>query len=215
MPGGSAPEAHPTVHNLTSMKIYTRKGDDGTTGLLGDARRVFKSDPRLECCGTLDELNAAIGITVAMLEKPEESAIINNSTHLSNLIERLQRVQGELFVVGAHLAVPDDRPAPASLPRLDVEMVTRLERDMDTAESRLEPLTAFILPGGTVEAANLHLARAICRRAERLLVGLDQAQSAPPQSLAYLNRLSDWLFVQARFINHLARIDDVPWKPNP
>ena len=195
------------------MKIYTRKGDDGSTGLLGD-RRVLKSDPRIDCCGTLDELNAAIGVVVAVLERPEESTVINSGAQLSDLIERLQRVQGELFVIGAHVAVPEGRPAPSSVPPLDARMITRLEHEIDTAESRLPPLTSFILPGGTFEAANLHLARAICRRAERLLVHLDQSQGASRQTLAYLNRLADWLFVQARLANHLARVADVPWNPN-
>ena len=197
-----------------SMKIYTRKGDDGTTGLLGN-RRVLKSDPRIDCCGTLDELNAAIGVAVALLERPMDPAAIRSSAQLSDLIERLQRVQGELFVLGAHVAVPDGQPAPRSVPPLSVRMIEHLEHEIDTAEARLEPLNSFILPGGSPESAHLHLARAIARRAERVLVGLDRLQGAPAHSLAYLNRLTDWLFVQARLANQLGRVDDVPWKPNP
>ncbi len=194
------------------MKIYTRKGDDGYTGLLG-SQRVPKSDPRIECCGTLDELNAAIGIAVALLEKPEESAVISSNTRLSELIERLLRVQGELFVLGAQVAVPDGQPAPRSIPPLTANMITRLEHEIDSAEAHLPPLTSFILPGGTVEAAHLHLARAICRRAERQLVALQLSQSTPPLAIAYVNRLADWLFTQARLVNHLSRVNDTPWQP--
>lgn len=188
------------------MKIYTRQGDDGTTSLLGN-RRVLKSDPRIDACGTLDELNAAIGVVVASLND------MGDDDQLGALMDRLSRVQGELFVLGAQVAVAEGRPVPNSVPPFGGEMVARLEQEIDQAESQLEPLKSFILPGGSAPSAHLHLARAICRRAERLMVALDQAQGVPRQAIGYLNRLADWLFVQARLANRLGGVDDIPWIP--
>src|SRR5687767_3234093 len=148
------------------MKIYTRTGDEGTTGLVG-GRRVPKSDARIDCYGTVDELNAALGLAAA--------ALASGASPDPSLVERLREVQADLFVIGAHLATPPDERAgqAASLPAPpDEGMVVRLEREIDSAESRLPPLHNFILPGGTEAAARLHLARTVCRRAERLLVGL-------------------------------------------
>jgi cob(I)alamin adenosyltransferase len=126
--------------------------------------------------------------------------------------EALRQVQGELFAIGAHLATPAERPAAAaSLPAIDGGWVARLEREIDAAESHLPPLRSFILPGGTNLAARLHLARTVCRRAERLLVTLSSQRAVDPVILTYMNRLSDWLFVQARRANHLAGRPDVPW----
>lgn len=189
-----------------AMKIYTRQGDDGSTSLLGN-RRVLKSDLRIEACGTLDELNAAIGVVVASLND------LAGDEQFGALADRLLRVQGELFVLGAHVAVAEGRPVPSSVPRLEGDLIARLEQEIDQAESQLEPLRSFILPGGSTPSAHLHQARAICRRAERLMVALDKAQSAPRHAIAYLNRLADWLFVQARLANRLAGIEDIPWIP--
>ncbi|HZN68467.1 MAG TPA: cob(I)yrinic acid a,c-diamide adenosyltransferase [Tepidisphaeraceae bacterium] len=189
------------------MKIYTRTGDDGTTGLVG-GRRVPKSDPRIDCYGTVDELNASLGLAAAVLSA---AAVPDPS-----LVERLRAVQGELFVIGAHLATaPDERASRAASlpPPPDEGMVLRLEGEIDSAESRLPPLHNFILPGGTEAAARLHLARTVCRRAERLLVGMaiEANSTAPSVTVRYLNRLSDWLFVQARLANFLAGVADIPW----
>lgn len=183
------------------MKIYTRTGDNGTTGLIG-GRRVRKSDPRLECYGTVDELNAALGLAIAVAPAGDPAA---------GLVPAVREVQSDLFVIGSHLATPDDSPPRASLPPLDDAMVRRLEQQIDAAESRLPPLRQFILPGGTEIAARLHLARTVCRRAERLLVQWSAEEPVPPVLLSYVNRLSDWLFVHARLANALGGGADVPW----
>jgi cob(I)alamin adenosyltransferase len=180
-------------------RIYTKTGDDGTTGLVGGAR-VGKDDARLECYGTIDELNAAVGLAAVAVEP--------------HMLPGLRAVQAELFVLGSHLATPADSPMASSLPRFDPAWTARLEHQMDAAEAELPPLRNFILPGGTDAAARLHLARTVCRRAERLLVAFArQAHPVDPIHLTYLNRLSDWFFVQARLANHRAGIDDIPWKP--
>lgn len=177
------------------MKIYTKTGDDGSTGLLGGAR-VNKSDQRIDCYGTVDELNAAIG-WVAVVATPQ-------------LRQMFATVQGELFVIGSHLAAPDQN-ATASLPTLSASAIARLESQIDSAEQELPALKNFILPGGTEIAARLHLARTICRRAERLTVTLALLHKIDPGIITYLNRLSDWLFVQARHANWRAGEPDVPW----
>jgi cob(I)alamin adenosyltransferase len=177
------------------MKIYTKTGDDGTTGLVGGIR-VAKSDPRIECYGTVDELSAAIGLAAINAAAP--------------LLDQLRETQSDLFVIGSHLATPDDSPHRNSLPPLDDAMVTRLENQIDATTTQLPPLRNFILPGGTELAARLHLARTVCRRAERLVVALPST-AAIALTIRYLNRLSDWLFVEARRANHLAQIPDVIW----
>ena len=131
---------------------------------------------------------------------------------LRHLKTRLSLVQNELFVIGSHLAVPDATPVPSYLPPLDETMVGRLEMEIDEAESELPKLKTFILPGGTEPAARLHLARTVCRRAERLLVDFAMDRHVPAVVLTYLNRLSDWLFVMARLANHSAGVADVPWE---
>jgi cob(I)alamin adenosyltransferase len=184
---------------MGAMKIYTRTGDKGKTGLIGGSR-VEKSDPRIECFGEIDELNAAIGmIGPALLAVHPE------------LRAALGAVQNELFVLGAQIAAPHPTPTSRSLPELDETMIARLEMQIDAAEAELAPLKQFILPGGGEAGARLHLARTVCRRAERQLVRFSHDRPIPPLSLIYLNRLSDWLFVQARWANHRAGIADVPW----
>ena len=180
------------------MKIYTRTGDDGSTGLIG-GQRLSKADPRIECIGAVDELNAAVGWAAA-------------AAH-AELARRLQIVQGELFVIGSQLACPDSAP-PASLPVLEESSVGRLEMEIDAASGGLAPLGNFILPGGGECAARLHLARAVCRRAERAVVGFSHGRPVPPAASKYLNRLSDWLFAQARWANHRDGVEDAEWK-NP
>jgi cob(I)alamin adenosyltransferase len=159
--------------------------------------RVAKTDPRIECYGTVDELNAAIG-WAAVAAGPA-------------LLGSLRAVQAELFVIGSQLATPANSRHKASIPDLQDAMIDRLEREMDAAEAILAPLRNFILPGGSELAARLHLARTICRRAERLLVGLESTTALPPLAVKYLNRLSDWIFVQARAANQAAGVEDIPW----
>ena len=180
------------------MKIYTRTGDNGTTGLFGGGR-VGKDDPRIECYGTIDELNAALGLAACVTPEP--------------IAAQLQQIQHELFTMGAHLATPTESPSAARLPPLDEAMVSRLEMQIDAADAHLPPLREFVLPGGSEPAARLHVARTICRRAERLLVRLSlDRPGVNPLMLIYLNRLSDHLFVAARYANHLTGAPDIPWQ---
>ena len=181
------------------MKIYTRSGDDGTTGLFG-GQRVSKSDRRIQCCGAIDELNAAIGL--AIVAAPDIIA------------RQLLPLQPELLAIGAHAGTPPDSPSQTQLPLLDPRMIQRLEVEIDAAEAPLPPLRNFILPGGCESAGRLHLARTICRRGERLLVELNQHQVLAAPILPYFNRLGDWLFVMARLANRLAGVEEGVWKTN-
>lgn len=179
------------------MKIYTKTGDDGSTGLFGGGR-VRKSDARIECYGTVDELNATLGVALVVAG--------------GSINEALLRVQHELFVVGAHLATPEDSPSTHSLPLLEEAVVGRLEMEIDHAEAELEPLRNFILPGGCELAARLHLARTVCRRAERVLVEFAMDRPVSGTIVTYMNRLSDWLFVMARLANNRAGVADIAWE---
>lgn len=181
------------------VNIYTRKGDDGTTNLCAGPR-VTKDDPHIEACGTLDELNAWLGL--ARAESLDR-----------DLDKLLHRVQHELFNAGAELAMP--APATGRLDLLDSQAVDRLEREIDRYEAELPPLTEFILPGGTRAAAQLHAARTVCRRAERRVVRLAASQPTPADLapvLRYLNRLSDLLFVLPRVLNARAMVGDEVWR---
>lgn len=181
------------------MKIYTKAGDDGSTSLLGSGgKRVSKSDFRIECYGTVDELNAVIGWCAVAAGAGERGAA-------------LREIQNELFVIGSHLAIADGAAVPATLPPLDEAAVGRLEMQIDAATAKLPALRNFILPGGSEAAGRLHVARTVCRRAERQLVRFAQDRPVPATLLTYLNRLSDWLFVQARLANHEAGVSDIPW----
>ena len=180
------------------MKIYTKTGDDGSTGLLGPGR-VAKDSPRIDAYGTVDELNAAIGVSRA--SGPDHRADAS-----------LLSIQDDLFAVGAALADPD--PSGRFHNSVKPDRSERLEREIDAMEAELTPLAEFILPGGTASASHVHLARTICRRAERLVVSLanTSGERVPGDLIVYLNRLSDHLFVLARAINARAGSKDVPWK---
>ncbi len=173
-------------------KIYTRTGDDGTTGL-GDGNRVPKDDPRVEAYGCVDECNSAIGVVLAEAAVPAE------------VRELLQNVQHELFDLGGELCIPGHRA-------IDARHVTGLEQALDRFNERLPPLKEFILPGGGTAAASCHLARAICRRAERRAWTLARAQAVAPEPLQYLNRLSDLLFVIARVLARHESGSEVLWR---
>jgi len=179
------------------MKIYTKTGDDGSTGLFGGGR-VRKSDARIECYGTIDELNAALGIA--------------RVAAIGSIAEAIARVQHELFIVGSHLATPEDSPSTRSLPPLEEAVVGRLEMEIDSAEAELEPLRSFILPGGSELAARLHFCRTVCRRAERVLVDFAMDRPISGTIVTYMNRLSDWLFVMARLANKRAGVADILWE---
>ncbi len=179
------------------MKIYTKTGDDGLTGLLGPGR-VPKDCPRIEAYGTVDELNASLGLARA-------AGVDTGADDL------LSRIQDDLFVVGSALA--DPAPDGPFFQALNADRIAILERAIDALDAELPPLTKFILPGGTVGAAQLHLARTICRRSERAVVRLihQDGQHVAHEILVYLNRLSDLLFVLARAVNHRAGVADIPW----
>jgi cob(I)alamin adenosyltransferase len=180
------------------VKIYTKTGDEGLTGLLGSGR-IPKDDVRIEAYGTVDELNAVLGVARA--------------AGLGAAIDALTgQIQDELFLVGAALADPS--PDGRFHHAVTGEHVARLETAIDGFESELEPLVQFILPGGTTAAAMLHFARTVCRRAERLIVRLSRVPGAdvPCPLLVYVNRLSDLLFVLARVVNRRAGASDIIWK---
>ena len=176
-------------------KIYTRTGDSGSAGLV-DGSRVSKSGLRMTAIGEIDEANAAIGLAIAKLKN-------------ADLGLQLLAIQNELFDLGADVATPGEVEGAL---RIVASQVARLEIEIDEMNARLEPLTSFILPGGSEAVAALHLARAVVRRAERAAVALNEAEPLNPHLLAYLNRLSDHLFVAARVVA-ASEDGDVLWKP--
>lgn len=178
------------------MKIYTRTGDDGSTALFAGGR-VPKHHLRVECYGTVDELNSALGLARALQPLPATD-------------ERLHSVQRQLFHLGADLATPLDSQ-PGFVVRLSAEDVTGLEGEIDQMTADLPALKAFILPGGTASAAQIHVARTICRRAERIASALAEHEALSPQAIPYLNRLSDFLFTLARWENHASGVTDERW----
>ena len=178
------------------MKIYTKTGDGGETALFGGGR-VPKSSPRVAAYGDIDELNAWLGAARAWCADPE-------------IRTAFERIQGELFVVGAILATPNPARRKGERFELPADRIEALEREIDAWDAELEELRSFILPGGGKAAAIVHLARAACRRAERSVVGLE-ADDLPPTLVPYLNRLSDWLFTCARALNARDGIDETAW----
>jgi cob(I)alamin adenosyltransferase len=185
-----------------AFKIYTKTGDKGTTALFGGTR-VSKHSIRIETYGTVDELNATIGLTLAEKELPE------------SVRQTLLQLSSLLFSVGADLATPLN-PAPTyPIPRIQQSHSEWLEQFIDAYDEELEPLKNFILPGGTKASAYLHLARTVCRRAERLAVYLSEQEEIGDAIIPFLNRLSDYLFTAARYVNFKNNIDDVQWiNPN-
>jgi cob(I)alamin adenosyltransferase len=181
------------------MKIYTKTGDKGDTGLFGGGR-VPKNHPRVEAYGDVDELNAAIGLARSVEPMPR-------------IDEVLVPVQRDLFAIGALLATPDREKMRQHLDkaRIDEERIEQLEHAIDDGDAELEPLKAFIIPGGTPKAAALHVARTVCRRAERRVVELQANTEIPELAVIYLNRLSDLLFTLARVANRRASAGEVTW----
>ncbi len=179
------------------MKIYTRTGDSGSTGLFG-GDRVSKNHPRLEAYGSVDETNSVIGAAIAHLP-----------SDCQPLKELLGGVQDDLFIVGADLATPVD--AKPTVPRVTQAHVDRLEQAIDRLEEDLAPLASFILPGGSPGGAMLHVARTVCRRSERCVVTLASLESVDTTVIVYLNRLSDLLFVAARWANATLNVPEVAW----
>jgi cob(I)alamin adenosyltransferase len=182
-----------------TFKIYTRTGDGGGTALFGGGR-VAKDHPRVEAYGDVDELNAALGLARSIEMMPRVDEV-------------LVPVQRDLFAIGALLATPDREKMREQLSkaRVDEERIAELERAIDDCEAELEPLRSFILPGGTPKASALHVARTVCRRAERRVVALQQVEELPELVVIYMNRLSDLLFMLARVANRRAGAGEVTW----
>ena len=182
-------------------RIYTKTGDTGQTSLVG-GQRVEKDALRIECYGTVDELNAFLGI-----------ASVTASDALPPLLPILKRVQHELFNLGAILATPAEKVHPKQ-PRVTESEIRQLEKEIDDMNASLAPLRSFVLPGGSRISAELHVCRTVCRRAERLAVRLARDEDVPPEAVRYLNRLSDALFVWSRWANHMLNVPEVLWEPN-
>ena len=183
------------------MKIYTRTGDEGYTGLFGGSR-VSKTHPRIAAYGTVDETNAALGMARTFLSDIEKHRLAD---------DRLEHLQNLLFVLGGDLASPGEQKYP--VPRIEDAHVAGLEDLIDEMEADLPPLENFILPGGSPAGAALHTARTIARRAERLTVELAASEPVSDSAVRFLNRLSDLLFVFARWVNHAAGVPETAWRP--
>jgi cob(I)alamin adenosyltransferase len=180
------------------MKIYTRTGDAGETSLLGGTR-VPKHHLRIECYGTIDELNSFVGVVRAGYYEEKVEKVLDT-------------IQNNLFTIGSHLAT-DPAKTNVKIPQLDESEITALEEEMDAMDKVLPELKNFILPGGSVEVAHCHVARCVCRRAERLVTHLSYNEEVNPLALKYINRLSDYLFVLGRYIAHKTGKKEIPWKP--
>jgi cob(I)alamin adenosyltransferase len=178
------------------MKIYTKTGDTGDTSLFG-GKRVPKSSIRIDAYGTVDELNSQLGIVRASKPPAEVDSL-------------LEQIQNQLFVLGADLAAPFDA-APADMKRIHHTEIQILEETIDRLDAQLNPLNAFILPSGSLVSAQLHLARTVCRRAERIVDALGRKEEIGKYPLVYLNRLADLLFVAARYVNKLSRTGETKW----
>jgi len=180
------------------MKIYTKTGDEGTTGLFG-GDRVSKSSPRIAAYGDIDELNAVLGVVIAHAQQ----SIVQTT---------LRQIQHHLFILGAQLASPKTDP---KIERITAAHIDFLERQIDVMTESLPPLKHFILPGGSKTSAHLHLARTVCRRAERSIVYLSSIPQEPVDNwvMMYVNRLSDFLFVFSRLVNQLESVQDIEWVP--
>ena len=180
-------------------RVYTKTGDAGETSLAGGVR-VSKRDVRIEVIGTVDELNSWLGLIVATMHESQKD--------FSDLVQKMHRIQNELFDLGASLCFVDkqDRYLRASHAQV-------LEKEIDEMNLNLSPLNAFILPGGSQVSAQLQVARSVCRRAERVLIQLAEKASVEKHAIPYVNRLSDWLYVMARWVNNQLKIDEPLWKP--
>ena len=191
--------------NIRINKVYTRTGDAGRTRLIGGEKR-WKDDARVEAYGTVDELNSEIGLCRELLKEQKED-------QFSSLICFLKSVQNELFNLGSQLAAAEDRDT-ENLPQLSDDAISKLESEIDTVNESLSELTSFVLPGGSVINAQFHMARNVCRRAERRTVTLSRNETVVPENIRYLNRLSDALFVWSRWVSHILGDTENFWNPN-
>jgi cob(I)alamin adenosyltransferase len=202
--GGRVPDLKFDQPRLALNRIYTKAGDQGQTRLAG-GQRVSKASPRIECYGTVDELNAFVGMAVVSAGSGRES--------VPALLPILRRVQHELFNLGSILATKPEDVHPKQA-RITAAEIRQLEVEIDGMNAELSTLRSFVLPGGTRLNTELHACRTICRRAERLAVALDSEESIPPEIIQYLNRLSDAFFVWSRWVNHVLGVPEVLWEPN-
>jgi len=194
------------------MKIYTKTGDTGETGLIG-GKRVSKTSSRIIAYGLVDELNSHIGLGISLLS-------LRDKNLFGDIVNILISVQNELFVIGCDLADPRN---PSKLPsdgqkktpRVEKNMILRLENTIDKFETKLAPISYFILPGGSTESSSIHISRSVARRAEIAAITLSRNEIINPNIIVYLNRLSDLLFVCARLVNHCLGVEDVAWKDQP
>jgi cob(I)alamin adenosyltransferase len=183
-----------------SFKIYTKTGDEGKTSLIGGTR-IPKSHIRIESYGTIDELNSVLGV-------------VKDTMGLPSIVPFIKEIQDRLFTIGSALATDPDKDIKMRLPDLIDTDVTILEQEMDRMDAELPSLKSFILPGGHVGASNAHVARCVCRRAERICVHMQlDEEFMPPLIIIYLNRLSDYLFTLARYINVVNKVEDIEWHP--
>ncbi len=181
------------------MKIYTKTGDKGDTGLFG-GERVSKNSPRIKAYGTIDELNSFIGLTITEIKSEEVKLLLN-------------KIQNQLFTVGSDLATPDtEKNNKLNITRTPASFYLELEKEIDKYEAELEPLKNFILPGGSKSAALLHVCRTVARRAEREAVALDSTVNIGGNIIIFLNRISDLFFVLSRYENYVSKIPDTIWK---
>ena len=191
--------------NIRINKVYTRSGDAGQTRLIGGKKR-YKDDSRVEAYGTVDELNAAIGLCRELVKE-------TGNKKFGSLIQALKSIQNELFNLGTQIATCDNDNA-GNLPKLSEDAIIKLESEIDTANELLSELTSFVLPGGSVINAQFHIARNVCRRAERRAVALSKIEALDPVNLKYLNRLSDALFVWSRWVSIMLGNEEHVWIPN-
>ena len=194
----------PVSPNIRINKVYTRKGDGGKTRIVGGEKRS-KDDPRVESYGSVDELNSHLGLCRDLL-------IQQNRNEFKKLINYIKTIQNELFNLGTQLACPDGE-LKNNLPKINKVSITVLESEIDSANSNLSDLKSFILPGGSILNSQFHIARNICRRAERRAVTLGNVESVKAINIIYLNRLSDALFVWSRWISHILKDDENLWEP--
>lgn len=181
-------------------RVYTRKGDKGKTKLCG-LQQFPKNSFRVIAIGDIDELNTFLGFT---------TSVISDDSSLQKMKKNIQRIQNELFELGAQLAAVSEQNAAPHIHPTDIQ---QLEKDIDEMNSHLPSLSSFVLPGGHELSARLHLARAVCRRAERGIIVLAQHENLPGNEIPYVNRLSDWLFVAARYANHVHKVTELLWQP--
>jgi len=190
--------------NIRINKVYTRTGDAGKTRLIGGVKR-WKDDTRVEAYGTVDELNSEIGLCRELLKEQKND-------QFSSLIRFLKSIQNELFNLGTQLASAEDHDSD-NLPQLSDDAISKLESEIDTANELLSELTSFVLPGGSVINAQFHMARNVCRRAERRTVTLARNETVDQENIRYLNRFSDALFVWSRWVSHILKDDENLWEP--